>query len=69
MSAWAMSRNHLDFEAIDRSLYRFYVDPRVSDTIFEHNFDGTEVTDQFICHYLYHATLVSDMSVNGTPTL
>ena len=69
MSAWAMSRNHLEFEAIDRSLYRFYVDPRVSDTIFEHNFDGTEVTDQFICHYLYHATLVSDMSVNGTPTL
>ena len=69
ISSWAMARNHLDFQDIDRSLYRLYVDPRVSDTIFEHNFDGTEVTDQFICHYLYKATLVSDMSINGIPTL
>lgn len=69
LASWAMARNHLDFQAVDRSLYRFYVDPRVADTIFEHNFDGTEVTDQFICHYLYNATLVSDMSINGVPTL
>ena len=69
MSAWAMSRNYDNVLATNFTIHRFFVDPRVSDSIFEHNFDGTEVTDQFICHYLYHATLVSDMSINGTPTL
>ena len=64
-----MARNHVSYTPADTSVLRFFVDPRVADTLFEHNFDGTEVTDQFICHYLYNATLVSDMSINGIPTL
>ena len=69
MAPWAMARNHSSWLEIDGTLNRFFVDPRVADTIFEVGSDGTELTDQFICHYLFNATLVSDMSVNGTPTL
>ena len=69
MSPWAMARNHTSWLETDGTLNRFFVDPRVADTIFEVGSDGTELTDQFICHYLFNATLVSDMSVNGTPSL
>lgn len=69
LSQWAMARNYGLASPLDASIQRFFVDPRVTATIFEVNSDGTEITDQFISHYRFDATLVSDMSVNGTPTL
>lgn len=68
-SPWAIARNSLGDSVSLYSMNRFFVDPNVTDTIFKVNYNHTEANDQFICHYRYDSTLVSDMSVNGTPIL
>ena len=69
LSPWAIPRNDLGDAISLYSMERFFVDPNVTDTIFRVNYNHTEANDQFICHYRYDSTLVSDMSVNGTPIL
>ena len=46
-----------------------YINPSVVNSIFGVNFNGSSITDEFLCHYSYNATLVRNMSVNGIPSL
>ena len=65
LSPWAIPRN-IDWTSSD-SMSRFFVSPNVTDSIFVGNYNGTELTDQFYCHYKYRAKLVANMSVVGVP--
>ena len=64
---WSIPRN-IDFTASD-TVSRFYVNPNVVDTLFKANYDGTEVTDQFYCHYYFDQTIVQNKSAVGLPIL
>ena len=67
LQAWSIPRN-IDFSATD-GVSRFYVHPDVSDSLFKANYDGTEVTDQFYCHYYFDQTIVQNKSAVGLPIL
>ena len=67
LSAWSIPRN-IDYSASD-GISRFYVHPNVVDSLFKSNYDGTEVTDQFYCHYFFDQTIVQNKSAVGLPIL
>lgn len=67
LQAWSIPRN-IDFSATD-GVSRFYVCPDVADSLFKANYDGTEVTDQFYCHYYFDQTIVQNKSAVGLPIL
>ena len=67
LQAWSIPRN-IDYTATD-GVSRFYVHPDVVDSLFKVNYDGTEVTDQFYCHYYFDQTIVQNKSAVGLPIL
>ena len=67
LQAWSIPRN-IDYNATD-GVSRFYVHPDVVDSLFKANYDGTEVTDQFYCHYYFDQTIVQNKSAVGLPIL
>lgn len=67
LQAWCIPRN-IDYTATD-GISRFYVNPDVVDSLFKVNYDGTEVTDQFYCHYFFDQTIVQNKSAVGLPIL
>ena len=67
LQSWSIPRN-IDYNASD-GVSRFYVHPDVVDSLFKANYDGTEVTDQFYCHYYFDQTIVQNKSAVGLPIL
>ena len=67
LQAWSIPRN-IDYNSSD-GVSRFYVNPDVVDSLFKANYDGTEVTDQFYCHYFFDQTIVQNKSAVGLPIL
>ena len=67
LQSWSIPRN-IDYNASD-GISRFYVCPDVVDSLFKSNYDGTEVTDQFYCHYFFDQTIVQNKSAVGLPIL
>ena len=67
LQAWSIPRN-IDWTGTD-GVSRFYVHPDVVDSLFKANYDGTEVTDQFYCHYYFDQTIVQNKSAVGLPIL
>ena len=67
LNAWCIPRN-IDWTGTD-GVSRFYVHPNVVDSLFKANYDGTEVTDQFYCHYFFDQTIVQNKSAVGLPIL
>lgn len=67
LQAWSIPRN-IDWTGVD-GVSRFYVHPEVVDSLFKAKYDGTEVTDQFYCHYYFDQTIVQNKSAVGLPIL
>ena len=67
LASWTSPRNFNKEGAIGEDV--FFVNPHVTDRLFAFGYNGTESSDQFICHFLFDSTLVGNMSVNGTPIL
>ena len=67
LASWTSPRNFNTVGAIGEDV--FFVNPHVTDRLFAIGYNGTESTDQFICHFLFDSTLVGNMSVNGIPIL
>jgi len=67
LNAWSIPRN-IDYSSTD-GVSRFYVSPDVVDSLFKGGYDGTEVTDQFYCHYFFDQTIVQNKSAVGLPIL
>ena len=67
LQEWCIPRN-INYSATD-GVSRFYVSPDVVDSLFKANYDGTEVTDQFYCHYYFDQTIVQNKSAVGLPIL
>ena len=67
LQEWCIPRN-INYSATD-GVSRFYVSPDVVDSLFKANYDGTEVTDQFYCHYFFDQTIVQNKSAVGLPIL
>ena len=67
LAPWTSPRNFNKEGAIGEDV--FFVNPHVTDRLFAFGYNGTESTDQFICHFLFDSTLVGNTSVNGTPIL
>lgn len=67
LQSWSIPRN-IDYSATD-GISRFYVSPDVVDSLFKASYDGTEVTDQFYCHYFFDQTIVQNKSAVGLPIL
>lgn len=67
LSAWCIPRSsaivqtsHAVFKFAD-----FYVNPKVTDTIFALKYDGTQLSDPFLCHFKFQARKISNMSILG----
>ena len=45
-----------------------YVRPSVTDKLFALSYDGSQVSDPFMCHFKYNARIVRNMGVHGIPT-
>ena len=67
LQAWSIPRN-IDYTATD-GISRFYVSPSVADSLFKARYDGTEVTDQFYCHYYFDQIIVQNKSAVGLPII
>ena len=67
LNAWSIPRN-IDYSSTD-GVSRFYVSPSVVDSLFKGSYDGTEVTDQFYCHYFFDQTIVQNKSAVGLPII
>ena len=68
LSAWCMPRTaQLQLGVIGSN--NMYVNPKITDTLFALNYDGTQPSDPFLCHYRYDATFVRNMSMLGIPTM
>ena len=68
LANWAIPRDAV-INTSHGSVSNLYVQPSVVDNIFGVNYDGTQGTDEFLCHYSFGLTVLRNMSVNGIPTL
>ena len=68
LSAWSFPRNS-SWSTGFTSLKDLKISPASLNSIFPIAFNGNPNTDEFLCHFFFKATKVSNMSVNGLPIL
>ncbi|QCS37114.1 major capsid protein [Tortoise microvirus 56] len=69
LSPWAIPRNDVLGKRWTYDYNALRVSPNIVDPIFPVVYNGTELTDSFLCHYSYNVVKVSNMSVDGIPSL
>ena len=69
LSAWVMPRTAVLTGAGGIPSSSLYINPKVTNSIFAYAYDGTQSSDQFLCHFKYDATIVRNMSMLGIPSL
>ena len=69
LSAWCMPRNATTPVGLGLLENNLYVSPKITDTLFALAYDGSQVSDPFLCHYRYDATIVNNMSILGLPSM
>lgn len=71
MRAWTMQREDVPAYLVNGVMVRdksaFYVDPRISDSLFGVAYNGNQNTDPISCYYQYTVKALRPMSVLGIP--
>lgn len=65
LRSWVTPRN--SSTSANWAIADLLVNPKITDNIFAMSYNGEQVTDPFLCHYRFDATLVRNMSVIGIP--
>ena len=69
LSMWAAPRQATMVPNVPIQWQDFKVNPVVLNSIFMVNFDGTPLSDPFLCHFRFDVQRVANMSVMGLPSL
>lgn len=63
---WTIPRS---FWALNTPVDRLRVNPALFNSVVALQYDGSQATDPFLCHFAFNCKMVRDMSVNGLPIL
>ena len=69
LKAWSCSRQNETATTMVGLSKWLHVSPKVTNSLFPVFYNGDPLTDAFLCHYRFDVTKVSNMSINGIPSL
>lgn len=65
---WTLSNNGFAILS-GSSVYNYKISPEITDRLFSVAYDGSMMTDPFICYFSFDVKRVSNMEIFGTPSL